>query len=159
MAVPPIARPHGPDSIRAGSLIVPLAAVLVLVAGATGLLPPATALAAGVGGAALWAAAVLVRAALAIHHAEGTFVACKGAGFVGMGALAVGLTAVLPLIDLPGAGIAGTVGVGVAGLLYVLGTMLLPGASTSMAVRLRRAFDVLGLGVSLGFAAWLITPM
>ncbi len=159
MAVPPIARPHGPDPIRAGSLVVPLVAVLVLVAGATGLLPPATALAAGVGGAALWAAAVLVRAALAIHHAEGTFVACKGAGFVGMGALAVGFTAVLPLVDLPGSGIAGTVGVGAAGLLYVLGTMLLPGASTSTAVRLRRAFDGLGLGVSLGFAAWLVTPM
>jgi diguanylate cyclase (GGDEF)-like protein/PAS domain S-box-containing protein len=138
---------------------VPPAAALVLAAGATGLLAPATALAAGVGGAALWAGVVLVRTALAVHHADGTFVACRGAGFVGTAALVTGVTAVLPLARPPGAGIAATVGVGVAGVLYVLGTMLLPGAATSTPVRLRRAFDGLGLGVSLGFAAWLTTPM
>jgi diguanylate cyclase (GGDEF)-like protein/PAS domain S-box-containing protein len=138
---------------------VPLAAALVLVAGATGVLSDTTALAAGVGGAALWATVVLVRTALAIHHADGTFVACKGAGFVGMAALATGLTAVLPAVRPPGAGIIATVCVGAAATFSVLGTMLLPGAATSTPVRLRRAFDGLGLGVSLGFAAWLIAPM
>ncbi len=159
MAVAPTTRPRGPGLLRAGSLAVPPAAALVLAAGATGLLAPATALAAGVGGAALWAGVVLVRTALAVHHADGTFVACRGAGFVGTAALVTGVTAVLPLARPPGAGIAATVGVGVAGVLYVLGTMLLPGAATSTPVRLRRAFDGLGLGVSLGFAAWLTTPM
>ncbi len=159
MAVAPTTRPRGPGLLRPGSLAVPLAAALVLAAGATGLLAPATALAAGVGGAALWAGVVLVRTALAVHHADGTFVACRGAGFVGTAALVTGVTAVLPLARPPGAGIAATVGVGVAGVLYVLGTMLLPGAATSTPVRLRRAFDGLGLGVSLGFAAWLTTPM
>ncbi len=159
MAVPRTARPHGPDLIRAGTLAVPLAGLLVLVAGATGLLAPTAALAAGAGGTALWATVRLVRTALAIHHADGTFVACRGAGFVGMGALVVGAVAVLSWASPPGAGVAATVGVGLAGVFYVLGTMLLPGAATSTPVRLRRAFDGLGLGVSLGFAAWLITPM
>ncbi len=144
---------------RTVSLAVPLAAVLVLVAGATGLLVPATALAAGVGGTAVWAGVVLVRTALAVHRADGTSMACRGAGFVGLAAFATGVTAVLPLAEPPGAGIAATAGLGVAGALYVVGTMLLPGAATSTPVRLRRAFDGLGLGVSLGFAAWLVTPM
>ena len=65
----------------------------------------------------------------------------------------IGITAVLPVADPPGAGIAATALVGLAGLFSVLGTMLLPGAATSTPVRLRRAFDGLGLGVSLGFAA------
>ena len=37
-------------------------------------------------------------------------------------------------------------GLGLAAIFYVLGTMLLPGAATSTPVRLRRAFDGLGLG-------------
>ncbi|HET6534041.1 MAG TPA: EAL domain-containing protein [Actinoplanes sp.] len=139
--------------------MVPSTAALVLVAGVVGVIGPMPALAAGVGVAALWAAAILVRAALAIHHADGTFVACKGAGFVGMGALATGLTAAVPALVSRGTGVVATVGLGATAVLYTLGTMLLPNAATTWPVRLRRAFDGLGLGVSVGFAVWIMPPM
>jgi diguanylate cyclase (GGDEF)-like protein/PAS domain S-box-containing protein len=140
-------------------LAVPVLAALILLIGAAGPLDARLALVAGTGVTALWATALLVRAALAIHHADGTFVACRGAGFVGMGALATGLTVVLPLAQPPYLRALLTVGLAVVAVLYILGTMLLPGAATTFPVRLRRAFDGLGLGVSLGFAAWLIPPM
>jgi diguanylate cyclase (GGDEF)-like protein/PAS domain S-box-containing protein len=76
-----------------------------------------------------------------------------------MGALASGLTAVAPSVVSRGTGLVATGTLAVAGVMYVLGTMLLPGAATAWPVRLRRAFDGLGLGVSLGFAAWLIPPV
>ncbi|HEU4348947.1 MAG TPA: GGDEF domain-containing protein, partial [Actinoplanes sp.] len=158
MAVHPTARPSTPAMSRAGFLVVP-AAALILILGAAGVIDPIGALAAGVGGAALWATVLLVRAALAIHHAEGSFVACKGAGFVGMGALAGGLTATVPALVPRGTGAVATIGLSAASVMYVLGTMLLPGAATTWPVRLRRAFDGVGLGVSLAFGAWLITPM
>ncbi|WP_412745010.1 putative bifunctional diguanylate cyclase/phosphodiesterase [Krasilnikovia sp. MM14-A1004] len=128
--------------------IVPAAGALVLLSGVAGLLSPTTALALGVGGVAVWAAALLVRTALAIHQDTGTYAACKGAGFIGMGALATGVTVLLPAL----------VGLVAVAVFFVLGTMLLPGGATTWPVRLRRAFDGLGLGISLGFAAWLIPP-
>jgi diguanylate cyclase (GGDEF)-like protein/PAS domain S-box-containing protein len=122
--------------------------------------PGAVALAAGIGLVAAWATASLVRAALVIHHAEGAFAACRGAGFIGMGGLAAGLTSALPAYGpadlLPSLA---AVGLAAASILYVVGTMLLPGAATNVSVRLRRGFDGLGLAVSLGFAAWLLSPM
>jgi diguanylate cyclase (GGDEF)-like protein/PAS domain S-box-containing protein len=155
VAVSPAAPARSRD--RAVFLGVPVVGTVVLLAGVLGLLPSPAALAIGVGGTGLWAAAHLVRAALAIHHADGTFVACRGAGFVGLGALATALVAALPLLW-PAAGIAATVGLAVVAVLYALGTLLLPGSATSWPVRLRRAFDGAGLGVSLGFAGYLILP-
>jgi hypothetical protein len=140
-------------------LAAPAAGGLVLVAGLAGLLSGLVALAVGIGVVALWATVVLVRTALAIHHRDGTFAACRGAGFIGMGALATGATTAVLVADPPGRGIYAAVGVGAVGVLYILGTMLLPGAASTVAVRLRRAFDGLGLGVALGFAAYLVTPM
>ena len=137
----------------------PAVAVAVLLAGATGLLPGRVALALGVGGAALWAAAVLVRAALAIHHADRSFVACRGAGFIGMGALAAALWSVVPLWSPPGVAVWGTVGLGLVGALYAIGSLLLPGGGKGWVVHSRRAFDGLGLGVSLAFAGYLIPPV
>ncbi|WP_242624768.1 putative bifunctional diguanylate cyclase/phosphodiesterase [Krasilnikovia cinnamomea] len=186
--------------------VVPAVGALVLLSGVAGRLSPTTALALGAGGVAVWAAVLLVRAALAIHHDTGTYAACKGAGFIGMGALATAATVLLPALGDPTAALAGApvpgaadlsapvpgaaglrvpgaaglsgpdsgaagletvgagpsgltiVGLGVVTLFFVLGTMLLPGGATTWPVRLRRAFDGLGLGISLGFAAWLIPP-
>jgi diguanylate cyclase (GGDEF)-like protein/PAS domain S-box-containing protein len=158
VAVPPTARPSIP-AVRAGFLAVPVAAAIVLVVGATGVIDPEVALAAGAGGAAVWAGALLIRTALRIHHADRSFAACKGSGFVGLSVLAAGFTAAVPAVDPPGAGLIATAGLAAAAVFSVIGTMLLPGAATSWPVRLRRAFDGLGLGVSLGFAAWLIPPV
>ncbi|MEU4220144.1 bifunctional diguanylate cyclase/phosphodiesterase [Actinoplanes sp. NPDC026623] len=144
---------------RVAYLVAPVAGALVLIAAVAGLLPARAGLAAGVGGVALWATALLVNTALAIHHRDGTFAACRGAGFIGMAALATGATTALIYADPPGLGAWLAAGVGVVATLFVLGTMLLPGAATSHAVRLRRAFDGLGLGVALGFAAYLVRPL
>jgi diguanylate cyclase (GGDEF)-like protein/PAS domain S-box-containing protein len=159
VAVSFIARSRTWIAARVRIVAVPALGAAFSVAGITGAVPATVALTWGVGIVAAWATATLVRTALAIHHADGTFVACRGAGFIGMGALATGLTTALPGYAPPGLRDALlAVGVGVAAILYVVGTMLLPGAATSVAVRLRRAFDGLGLGVSLGFAAWLLPP-
>ncbi|MEV6349396.1 EAL domain-containing protein [Actinoplanes sp. NPDC051851] len=139
-------------------LSVASAAAAVLCAGAGGLLPGVVALAAGVGLAGLSATVVLVRTALAIHHAEQAFAACRGAGFVGMGALATTLTMLVPWWAPPHMIGWFTAGLGVAAACYVLGASLLPGAATDWKVRFRRAYDGVGLGVSVGFAAYLIPP-
>ncbi|MEU8231993.1 EAL domain-containing protein [Actinoplanes sp. NPDC048967] len=158
MAVQPIAR-IGTWRHRVAFLAVPVTGALVLVAGLINLISDPAALAVGVGGVAIWATVVLVHTALAIHHRDGTFAACRGAGYIGMGALATGATTAVLVADPPGRGIYAAAGVGAAAVLYILGTMLLPGAASTVAVRLRRAFDGLGLGVALGFAAYLVTPM
>jgi diguanylate cyclase (GGDEF)-like protein/PAS domain S-box-containing protein len=140
-------------------LAVPVVGAAILLAGVAGLLPVTAALAVGVGGVALWATVVLVRAALVIHHETGTFAACKGAGFIGMGALTVGLTSALAVLDPPGLGVLTLIGLGLAAAFFTFGTTLLPGAATSLPVRLRRMFDGLGLGVSLAFASFLIPAL
>ncbi|MFI5888955.1 putative bifunctional diguanylate cyclase/phosphodiesterase [Actinoplanes sp. NPDC051513] len=157
MAVqPPV---HSRLTDRVSLLGVPVVAVAVLLAGVAGLTPPEVALAIGVGGAGLWACTHLVRAALEIHHADGTFVACRGAGFIGLAALAAGLTAVIPLWGPPSAGVWATIAYGVAAALYATGVLFLPGSATTWVVRTRRAFDGAGLGVSLAFAGYLIPPV
>ncbi|MEV7622772.1 EAL domain-containing protein [Actinoplanes sp. NPDC089786] len=139
---------------------VPGAAALVLLAGVAGLVPPLPALAVGVGVPALWAFGVLGWSAFVIHRASGgVFAECRGAGFVALGAVCAGLTAATPLVVSGRQTLIITIGQGLSALFFILGAMLLPGASASLAVRLRRAFDGVGLGISLAFAAWLITPM
>ncbi|MFC7279865.1 putative bifunctional diguanylate cyclase/phosphodiesterase [Paractinoplanes rhizophilus] len=157
MAVqPPV---HSRLTDRVALLGVPVVAAVVLLAGVAGRMPPEAALAIGVGGTGLWAGTHLVRAALEIHHADGTFVACRGAGFIGLAALATGLTAVLPLWGPPAAGVWATIGYGLAAALYSTGVLFLPGSATNWVMRTRRAFDGAGLGVSLAFAGYLIPPV
>ncbi|MBB4737106.1 diguanylate cyclase (GGDEF)-like protein/PAS domain S-box-containing protein [Actinoplanes octamycinicus] len=158
MAVPPLAPVRPRDTGRAVLLAVAPAAVLVLLAGAAGLLPGPVALAVAVGVTGLCAAAYLVDTALAIHHTERAFAACRGAGFVGMGALATALTVLVPWWFPASAVTWLTVGLGGAAGCYVVGAALLPGAARTWPVRLRRGFDGLGLGVSVGFAAYLVPP-
>ena len=157
MAVPAPAhatRPRG----RVWFLGVPVAAALALLAGVTGVVAPALALAAGAGVGALWACALLVRAALSIHHTDRSFVACRGAGFVGMGALATAVITLLTLLSPPEDAVWVTVVFGLAAACYAVGTLLLPGGGKGWVVHSRRAFDGLGLGVSLSFAGYLLTP-
>ncbi|XVU30639.1 putative bifunctional diguanylate cyclase/phosphodiesterase [Actinoplanes sp. CA-054009] len=157
---PPTAPATRLPHTRVLILGVPAAfAAAILIAGASGLIASRLALAVAVGGYGLVAAAVLVRAALAIHHSDGTFVACRGAGFVGMGGLATALVAVVPAWSPPGAAVWATVGLGVAAACYSTGTLLLPGAGRGWALHSRRAFDGLGLGVSIAFAGYLIPPV
>ncbi|GIF36320.1 putative bifunctional diguanylate cyclase/phosphodiesterase [Actinoplanes xinjiangensis] len=113
-------------------------------------------LAGAIGTAGLCAGAVLIRAALALHRAERAFVSCRGAGLVGMGALCTGLTGLVLwwAPEHPSAWI--TAGLTVAAVCFVAGTSLLPGAASNWVVRLRRAYDGVGLGVSLGFAIYLV---
>ena len=159
MPAPPPTRTHtARPRRRAMSLGVPVAAALVLLTGSAGLLPAPVALAAGVGGCGLWATFHLVRAALSIHHADQSFVACRGAGFVGMAALASVVAVLLTLLSPPAVGVWVTVAFGLAAALYATGTLLLPGSGTGWVVHSRRAFDGLGLGVSLAFAGYLLTP-
>ncbi|MFI5931421.1 putative bifunctional diguanylate cyclase/phosphodiesterase [Actinoplanes sp. NPDC051494] len=159
MAVPPLARPTTRVTTRVAFLLAPAAAVLILIAGIAGRLPARTSLAAGVAVAAVFAAAVLWRAALAVHHEERAFAACRGAGLIGMAGIAAAATCAVLAVGPPGTGPLAALGVATTAAFYVFGAMLLPGAATSLAVRLRRVFDGLGLGVSLGFAAYLLTPM
>lgn len=156
MAVPLLARSFTRVSTRVAFLVAPVAAALVLVAGMTGLLDPVLALASGVGIAAVFATAVLWRTALAIHHDEQAFAACRGAGLIGTATLLTGVTCGLLAA---GQGWAAVGAAGAVAAFFVLGTALLPGAASTFAVRLRRVFDGLGLGISLGFAAYLVTPM
>ena len=141
---------------RAGFFAVPAAAGVLLLVGAAGLIAGPVALAIAVGGTGLWAAVILIRAAAAIHHRDGTIAACRGAGFVGLGALAAALTCVVPLWHPPATAVWATAGFGVVTLFHVQGTLLLPGASGSWPVHLRRTFDGLGLGVSLAFAGYVL---
>ncbi|MGK5678869.1 putative bifunctional diguanylate cyclase/phosphodiesterase [Actinoplanes sp. URMC 104] len=137
---------------------VPVAAAVIVLLGVAGVVPPGPALAVGAGGCGLWATIHLVRAALSIHHADRTVVACRGAGFIGLGALAATLATLVTLLSPPSAGTWVTVVLGLAAAGYAVGTLLLPGSGRGWVLHSRRAFDGLGLGVSLAFAGYLIPP-
>ncbi|WP_240669702.1 putative bifunctional diguanylate cyclase/phosphodiesterase [Actinoplanes solisilvae] len=160
MAVPPPTRTHlaRPPRCRAMFLGVPVTAALVLLAGGADLIPGQIALAVGVGGCGLWATVHLVRAALTIHHADRSFVACRGAGFVGMGALAAVVAVLLTLLGPPSVVVWVTAVFALAAGCYATGALLLPGSGRGWILHSRRAFDGLGLGVSLAFAGYLLTP-
>lgn len=142
---------------RMRTLVVPLLGSLIIAVAATGVLPGLPGAVAGVGVVAGWAAAVQIRAALTIHRVQHSFSGCRGAGFLGMTALCAGLAVVaLPAVDPADRPLVSLGGLICVTLCAVLGMLLLPGAATTVAVRLRRGFDSLGLAVSLTLAAWLV---
>ncbi|HEX8627686.1 MAG TPA: bifunctional diguanylate cyclase/phosphodiesterase [Catenuloplanes sp.] len=144
-------------TIRVRNLIVLVLGAVLLAGGAAGLLPAVVAVAAGLAPVAGWAAVVQVRAALAIHRVQRAFGGCRGAGFLGMAALTGALAAsALPVVTPPARPLVALCGLLAVTVLAVLGMLLLPGAATTVAVRLRRGFDSLGLAVSLTLAAWLV---
>ncbi|MEU8236664.1 EAL domain-containing protein [Actinoplanes missouriensis] len=141
---------------RAVLVAVPSVAAVLLAAGVAGLLPAALALACAVGCAGLCASAFLFGTAIDLHRAERAFVSCRGAGIVGVGTVVAAAIAAVPWWNPPEVTGWLTAGLTVAAGCYVAGISLLPGAARSWPVRLRRAFDGAGLGVSLGFAAYLV---
>ncbi|MEU4242029.1 EAL domain-containing protein [Actinoplanes sp. NPDC026619] len=147
---------HARHTDRATFLGVPVVAVIVLLAGLFGGTPPAVALAIAVGGTGLWAGIHLIRTAYETHHRDGTVVACRGAGFIGLGSLATALTAMIPLWGPPSPGVWATSAFAVVVALFSTGVLFLPGWADNWQVRTRRAFDGAGLGVSLTFAGYLI---
>jgi diguanylate cyclase (GGDEF)-like protein/PAS domain S-box-containing protein len=156
VAVPPPARARPRD--RAMALGVSAAAVVILLAGAAGIITGPIALAVAAGGTGLWAGLHLLHAAREIHRTDRGRVACRGAGFVGLAAPAAGLVAVVPLWGPPHAATVATVVFGLVTVLYSIGTLMLPGTGHGWLVHSRRAFDGAGLGVSLAFAGYLIPP-
>ena len=162
--------------------VPPLTAALscaVLCAGVAGVASPLVAVGVAVGLATVVHAALLVRHALAIHREpapgldqqggarpqEHSFGPCRGAGFLGLAVLAAGtavVAAVAVVADGQATGPAGarvlTGGLLAATALFVLGLLLLPGAAPGPLARLRRLLDGLGVGVSLLFTVWLLTP-
>ncbi|WP_245673942.1 putative bifunctional diguanylate cyclase/phosphodiesterase [Actinoplanes rectilineatus] len=114
-----------------------LAAAAVLLAGACGLMSPPMALALAVGGTALWTASRL-------------------GGFAAAGTLFAAVAASVPWWDRPLPLFWLTVALTLATACSVVGVSLLPGATPSWQVRIRRAFDGVGLAVSIGFALYLL---
>ncbi|GAA3456795.1 putative bifunctional diguanylate cyclase/phosphodiesterase [Dactylosporangium matsuzakiense] len=113
--------------------------------------------AAAAGATALVHAGALIRLALRIHHGRRDFGPCRGAGFLGLGALLTGagvLATGLPGVE-PGPVAAATTLL--AAPTYLLGLLLLPGTAPTLAARLRRLLDGAGIGVSLLYCAWVLT--
>ncbi|MGI5213548.1 putative bifunctional diguanylate cyclase/phosphodiesterase [Plantactinospora sp. CA-290183] len=138
---------------------VPLLAVGILLLGSVGPLPPYLVIAVAVGIVAATAASRLVRLAIRLHVAHRGFGPCRGAGFLGFGLIATGLTAVaLALVPVDARRWVALGGLVLALGLYVSGMLLLPGAASSVPVRLRRGFDGLSLAISLAFSALVIPP-
>lgn len=151
-----------PGSARATrilDIVTALVAVAILVGGATGVLDAYPAAAGAVPVVAITAALRLIRIAVAVPAGHPGAGLCHGAGFLGTGILAAGLTvAVLPLAGATARPVVAIAGLVVALAFQLLGLLQLPGAAGSLPARLRRLFDGLSLGISLVFSAWVILP-
>ncbi|MEV0129550.1 EAL domain-containing protein [Dactylosporangium sp. NPDC050688] len=119
------------------------------------------AVAAGVTAGSLVHAGALIRLALRIHRGRSDFGPCRGAGFLGMGALftglgvaAAGAAALTPSIAAPGRVAAVTTLV--AAPTFLLGLLLLPGTAPTVRARLRRLLDGAGIGVTLCYSVWVL---
>jgi diguanylate cyclase (GGDEF)-like protein/PAS domain S-box-containing protein len=145
-----------PQATAWPSALASAVSAAVLLAGFAGALPAVTAGALAVGLSAAVHATLLVRLALAIHRGRRTFGPCRGAGFLGMGILAGGVTAV-GLAGHPGlAGTLGLPGLVATTTLYLLGLLLLPGAATTVTARLQRLLDGGAVGICLFYIGWLL---
>ncbi|WP_238016647.1 EAL domain-containing protein [Dactylosporangium sp. AC04546] len=106
-------------------------------------------------------AGVLIRLALRIHRGRRSFGPCRGAGFLGMGALVTGAgAAATGIAALTGGtsapGLIATGATLTAAPTFLLGLLLLPGTAPTMGARLRRVLDGLGIGVSLFACVWML---
>ena len=154
------ASPQLPRFVRIVAIAgPPTAALVTLVCAGVGVVPALPALAAAAALTAAVGTTRLVRLALRIHARVHSFGPCRGAGYLGMGALATGLSVVLlPAAPPDARAVIATVGLAFGAVLYLIGLLLLPGAATTTHARLRRCFDGLSLGISIAFAVWLLPP-
>ena len=117
--------------------------------------------------AAAWFGTSLIRLALTLHRRSPVFGPGQGAGLLGLAVIGLGLTglgiaaagAEPPAVD--GARLADVIaGVGAVAIAVtsVLGLLLLPGAAPTMAVRVRRCLDGLGISACLSYAVWVCLP-
>jgi diguanylate cyclase (GGDEF)-like protein/PAS domain S-box-containing protein len=143
--------------------IVTVWALVTLGGGLVGALPARNALAFAIGLAAACHAGRLIRLALKIHIGQQRFGPCRGAGFLGMGVLVGGATAVtlavLPAAPVGQAGPGGPVALGglvATTVMYLLGLLLLPGAAITVTTRVRRLLDGIAVGTCLFYTAWLL---
>ncbi|WP_121158873.1 putative bifunctional diguanylate cyclase/phosphodiesterase [Micromonospora pisi] len=158
VALPPRAGSHR-RTTQVPEIVAGSAAAVILIAGSTGLLSTYLALAVAVGVVSALAATRLIRLALVIHAARRSFGPCRGVGFLGAGVVASGSTVLaLALVSATVRPLLLLLGLLVALPLYLLGVLLLPGAASTVSMRLRRGFDGLSLGVSLAFVGWLMPP-
>ncbi|MDG4823466.1 EAL domain-containing protein [Asanoa sp. WMMD1127] len=152
--------PQLPRFVRIVAIVgPPTAALAALICAGFGVLPALPTLAAATALTAAVGTTRLVRLALRIHARVHSFGPCRGAGYLGMGTLATGLSVVLlPVAPAGGRALIAAIGLAFASVLYVIGLLLLPGAATSTHARLRRCFDGVSLGISIAFAVWLLPP-
>lgn len=138
-----------------------LAAAATL-AGLAGAVPPLAAVAAATAAPAAVTSGRLIRLAVAAHAGRRSPGPCSGAGLLGLAVLTAGLTvAALAALALAGGPSAALVTVSGGGLMLATalalpGLMMLPGAATTTADRLRRGLDGLGIGVTLSLTFWLL---
>ncbi|MGC4805242.1 putative bifunctional diguanylate cyclase/phosphodiesterase [Micromonospora sp. DT233] len=177
----PVAYPSGAlrRPSNAADLLVLAATTLLVVAGLLGVVPPLAAVAlAGAAGSVLAGIrlsrlsvpdlpATPDRPAVPDHLASPArpvvphrrSARCRPiAGLLDAAVATVGLTvAVLPLVGVDLRAAVGAAGFALAALPQTAGLLLLPGRSRlSHRARLRRAVDVVGLGLSLAFAGWVL---
>ncbi|MGY3516209.1 putative bifunctional diguanylate cyclase/phosphodiesterase [Micromonospora sp. PTRAS2] len=168
----PVAYPSGVPRLRPADLLVLAAVALLVLAGLAGAVPPLAVVAlAGAAGSAL-AGARLSRLVVPARGGDpaGDDVARPGpwrgprvrpaAGLLHAAVLSVGLTvAVLPLVAAGLRVAVGAAGLGLAAVLHTVGLLLLPGRTRLAArARVRHATDIVSLGLSLHFAAWVLLP-
>ncbi|MET7424419.1 EAL domain-containing protein [Dactylosporangium sp. NPDC005555] len=142
-------------------LVLVTAAAAFSAAAAAGPVLSFGAVATGVTVGSLVHAVSLIRLALRIHHGRRDFGPCRGAGFLGMGALltgagagVTGFVALTPSIAAPG--LAAAVTTFVAAPMFLLGLLLLPGTAPTVRARLRRLLDGAGIGVTLCYSVWVL---
>jgi len=138
-------------------LVLLCAAAALGAAAAVGPVLGLAAVAAAGGAAGLLQAAGLIRLALRIHHERRSFGPCRGAGFLGLGALLAGAGVAVTGLPWLEPGPVAAVTTLVAAPVYLTGLLLLPGTAPDLGARLRRLLDGAGIGVSLFYCAWVLS--
>lgn len=141
---------------RATRTLAAGAAAVLLVLGMAGAMPVTASVALAVAVSTIAHASPLVRLALSIHVSQHRFGPCRGAGFLGMGVLVGGVTAIGLASVAPQSAPIRVGGLLATITMYLLGLLLLPGAAVTVAIRLRRLLDGAAVGIALFYTAWLV---
>ncbi|MQA27373.1 MAG: diguanylate cyclase, partial [Micromonosporaceae bacterium] len=142
-------------------VLAPAAFGTAAVGDAHGWIAPQTGIAWAVGAVTVLATGLLVRRALALHAAAGSFDPCRGVGFLGLGVLVGGASLVAGALQGPRGAYVVAAGAAVSASMFILGLLLLPGAAPTVRARLRRLLDGTAIGLCLFFAGWtlIVSPV